>query len=379
MGLSQAGKTEEALTEKYDTPIRRYEKNIQKLQSGIELHLGKLQISGEREFSLLGDLESIDKKLGLQKIRLQVMEERLILQKELLITKTRDLKNARKKKEETTRHLEERLRAFYLMGETGILNVTFSSRTLPELMLFNDSFQRLLDYDKSLLKRYRETITQLELATKSHAEESALLAEYIDNATKVKAELDQTRHEKAKLLSRVKSEKGLYEKALEEMQKAEFALRRSITEMQKKRTYLLEGFELKKGDLPPPVNGRIVSRFGTPLSDNKDSPVASSGLTIDVKDGSYIYSIFAGRVIFAGYQRGYGNMVIIDHGMSYYSITSRMESILVKKGDIIDEKAVIGRAGDIATLFEKGLYFEIRHGTDPVDPLAWISSKGLSG
>ena len=71
-------------------------------------------------------------------------------------------------------------------------------------------------------------------------------------------------------------------------------------------------------------------------------------------------------------------MVIIDHGMDYYSITSRIEEISVKEGDIVEEGDVIGTTGNIATLFEKGLYFEIRHGTQPVDPLEWISREGLT-
>ncbi|MDH3330055.1 MAG: peptidoglycan DD-metalloendopeptidase family protein [Desulfobulbaceae bacterium] len=376
---SAAADAEESLTKKYDIPIKRYEQNIQKLQSGIEIHLGKLQVSGEKEFSLLGDIENIDKKVALQKIRLNVMEERLTSQKDLLLIKIRDLKETQKNRDKITHHLQERLHAFYLMGKTGVLNVTFSTRTLPELMLFNDSFQSLLAYDKSLVEHYREAIAQLVLAKESHEQESALLDEYIKDAREEKIALDTIRKEKSQLLHRVKSEKVLYEQALKEMKTAEFDLQQSLTEMQEKKTYILQGFVIKKGKMPPPVAGHVVSLFGAPVGDKKDPAVTALGITIDAEDGAPLHTIFAGKVLFAGYRRGYGNMVIIDHGMDYYSITSRMEKISVKEGDIIDEGAVIGKAGDIATLFEKGLYFEIRHGTNPVDPLEWISKEGLTG
>lgn len=376
---SSAADAEESLTKKYDIPIKRYEQNIQKLQSGIEIHLGKLQVSGEKEFSLLGDIESIDKKVALQKIRLNVMEERLKSQKELLLIKIRDLRETQKNKDRITHHLQERLHAFYLMGKTGVLNVTFSTRTLPELMLFNDSFQRLLAYDKALVEHYREAIAQLLLAKEGHEQESALLDEYIKDAREEKIALDTTRKEKAHLLHRVKSEKVLYEQALKEMKTAESDLHQSLTEMQEKKTYLLQGFVTKKGKMHPPVAGHVVSMFGSPVGDKKNPAATALGVTIDAEDGAPLQTIFAGKVVFAGYRRGYGNMVIIDHGMDYYSITSRMEKISVKEGDIIDEGAVIGKAGDIATLFEKGLYFEIRHGTEPVDPLDWISKDGLTG
>lgn len=370
---------EKSPVDKIEKPIQRYEKNIQKLQSGIEIHLGKLQISSEKEFSLLGDIESIDKKLALQKIRVEVMEERLKSQQDLLLVKIRDLNEAQRNRDRTTEHLLERLHAFYLMGKTGILNVTFSTRTLPELMLFNDSFQRLLAYDKALVEHYRESIAQLVLAKEAHEKESALLDRYIKDSRQEQATLDNIRQEKGQLLRRVKNEKALYEQALNEMKAAELDLLNSLTELQKKKAYLLQGFVMKKGKMHPPVAGHVVSRFGSPIGDGRDPAAAAMGITIEAADGAPLKSIFAGKVIFAGYKRGYGNMVIIDHGMSYYTVTSRMEKISVKEGDIVDEGDVIGIAGNIATLFEKGLYFEIRHDTEPVDPLAWISKDGLTG
>ena len=102
------------------------------------------------------------------------------------------------------------------------------------------------------------------------------------------------------------------------------------------------------------------------------------GVIIDAEDGAPIRAIFAGRVIFSGYRRGYGNMVIIDHGLDYYSITARMEKITVGNGERVNGGDTIGTAGDIATLFEQGISFEIRHETEPVDPLQWITAKGLA-
>jgi len=379
MPAPHATSAENRLTEKYDIPIERQEKNIQKLQSGIEIHLGKLQISGAKEYSLLDELESLDNNLALQKIRLQLMEERLKSQKELLIIKTRDLKEAGKNKDIVRQHLQGRLHSFYLMGKTGVLNVTFSPRTLPELMLFNDSFTSLLEYDHELLQKYRETIDQLVLAKESHEKESTLLDKYIAQAKKEQIALDITRVEKKKLLWRVKTEKRVYEQALKEMKAAEKDLQKSLAKLQKKKTYLEKGFVMNKGKMVPPVSGRIVSLYGVPRDDKKGPGDFTSGITIDAENGSPVRAVFAGKVIFAGYKRGYGNMVIIDHGLNYFSITSRIDKVTAKAGNILDQGDTIGVAGDIATLFEKGLYFEIRHDTEPVDPLEWIGTEGLTG
>ena len=378
MSLSSSAIGEESVTDRYDIPIKLHQSHIQKLHSGIEIHLGKLQISGEKEFNLLAEIEHLDQNLALQKIRLGVMEERLCAQRELLTIKSRDLNEAGKIKDKVHKHLQERLRSFYLMGTTGVLNVTFSTRTLPELMLFNDSFTRMLEYDQAIVKKYRETIDQLVLAKDAHGQESTLLAGYIKNAVEEQLAMDAIREEKAHLLKRVKTQKGLYEQALKELKKAEADMLQHLAKLQKKRTYTLKGFAVKKGTLPAPVRGRVVTRFGDDPDKADDGSLAANGITIDASDGAPVRAIFSGTVLFAGYKRGYGNMIIIDHGLNYSSITSRIEKIAVKEDEKVNEGDIIGKAGDIATLFEKGIHFQIRHYTEPVDPLEWISPDGLT-
>ncbi|MCL7488273.1 MAG: peptidoglycan DD-metalloendopeptidase family protein [Desulfobulbaceae bacterium] len=362
--------------EEIDKPIQQHESNLEKLRGGMQIHLGRLQIVSEQEFNLLDQIERLDKNLALQKIRLDVMIDRLNSQEELLALKERDLRLARQGREKVKSHLEKRLRSYYLMGKTGLLNVTFSTRTLPDLMLFNDSFKTLIDYDKKLFNQYRDAIEQLILARDSHEKESILLSEFITNAVEQQKQLDSLLEEKKELLTKVKTQKILHEQALKELKKAEEELRATLAQLQKKRDYTLKGFVLNKGRMAPPVQGEIVTRFGESREGVAIDTGASQGITFDAPNGAEIRSIFAGRVLFAGYRKGFGNMVIIDHGLDYYSITSRMEKISVQEGQLVGDGEIIGAAGDIATLFEKGVYFEIRHDTKPLDPLAWISIDG---
>jgi septal ring factor EnvC (AmiA/AmiB activator) len=350
-----------------------YETSIQKLKSGIEIQLGKLQIAGQQEFDLLGEIERLDQELSLQQVRLEVMQERRDSQKELFAVKLRELEAAKTNIIKVKQHMQVRLRAFYLTGKTGILNVTFSTRTLPDLMLFTDSFKRLLDYDRTLIDQYRQAIEQLTLATEAHEKESALLDEFIANAVAQQQKLDGLLAEKKGLLKKVKTEKVLHEQALRELRKAETDLEQTLAAMQQEKTFDEQGFVLEKGKMAPPVSGTLIRRFGDIQEDK-----VSSGIVIDAENGAAISSIAAGRIIFAGYRRGYGNMVIIDHGMDYYSITARLEKIRSLPKNKVNAGDVIGFAGDIATLFDKGVYFEIRHNTEPEDPLAWITMQGLT-
>lgn len=363
--------------EKINKPIQKHESDLERLQRGMQIHLGKLQVIGEQEFTLLDQVERLDKSLSLQKIRLDVMVERLNSQEELLIIKKRELKIAEQNMARVKVHLEKRLRSYYLMGKTGVLNVAFSSRTLPDLMLLNDSFMTLINYDKKLFESYRESIEQLTQARDAHEKEGILLNEFIANAVVQQQELDSLLAEKKELLRKVKTQKILQEQALTELKKAEEELRTTLARLKQKRDSTLKGFVLNKGKMPPPVKGKIIRRFGEAKKGEEIDSGPSQGIAIDAVDGSAIKAIFTGRVIFAGYKKGFGNMVIIDHGLSYYSITSRMEKINVIEGQAVEGGDIIGIAGDIATLFQKGVYFEIRNETEPLDPLDWITMSTL--
>lgn len=354
-------------------PVARQESNLEKLQDSIRIHLGKLQVVGKREFELLKEIERIDRELSLQKVRLDVMRERQATQLVVMGVKQRELEAAGVKMNAVRQHLQARLRAYYLTGRTGILNVVFSTRTLPELMLLNDSFTMLLDYDRSIINAYRQAIDRLTAATREHESENRMLSEYIAGTVAEQAKLDAILDEKKQLLRKVKTEKVLHEQAVREMRKAEEELAKTLASLQKKQTVELQGFDRQKGKMAPPVSGILVQLFG-----RQDEDSLSNGIVIDAKDGSVIKAVSAGRVVFAGYRRGYGNTVIIDHGLGYSSITARMEKVAVHEGDGVNGGDVIGLAGDIATLFTKGIYFEIRQDTKPLDPLEWITRDGLS-
>jgi septal ring factor EnvC (AmiA/AmiB activator) len=91
-----------------------------------------------------------------------------------------------------------------------------------------------------------------------------------------------------------------------------------------------------------------------------------------------VQAVHEGEVTFAGYLRGYGNTVIVNHGYKYYSINSRIERILVKKGQKVTEQTDIAIMGDTATLMNEGLYFEIRHDDETLDPLDWLDNTQLT-
>jgi septal ring factor EnvC (AmiA/AmiB activator) len=131
-------------------------------------------------------------------------------------------------------------------------------------------------------------------------------------------------------------------------------------------------FQDLKGRLSLPVRGELANRFGSPRA---DGGVTWKGLFIRSSSGSEVKAIAAGRIVFADWLRGFGNLVIVDHGNSYMSLYGNNETIHKSVGDSVrggDTIAIVGNSGGNP---DSGLYFEIRHQGKPFDPLNWVRIK----
>jgi septal ring factor EnvC (AmiA/AmiB activator) len=161
------------------------------------------------------------------------------------------------------------------------------------------------------------------------------------------------------------------------MEQAATDLTASLLALKKKEEADEQGFLRRKGTLPPPVSGTVITVFNQATTNALGIEKQSEGIAIEAPSGTPVKAIFPGTVIYAGYLRGYGNTVIVHHGFQYYSISSRVEKILVAKGDEVNAGTVVGELGDTATLIDKGMYFEIRHRSDSLDPMHWLDTRRL--
>jgi septal ring factor EnvC (AmiA/AmiB activator) len=122
----------------------------------------------------------------------------------------------------------------------------------------------------------------------------------------------------------------------------------------------------------------VLYRFGDSIQTGLRKGDTTKGITVAIEPGTSVHAVYKGNVVFADYKRGYGNAVIIDHGGNYFTITARLDEIFVHKGDTVEQDQEIGASGDIATLYDPGVYFEIRHSNTPLDPLEWLEIEKSS-
>jgi septal ring factor EnvC (AmiA/AmiB activator) len=127
-------------------------------------------------------------------------------------------------------------------------------------------------------------------------------------------------------------------------------------------------FASLKGQLRPPVSGKVAAKFGTRRGDGP----SWKGLFIRAAEGADVRAVAGGRVVFADWLRGFGNLIIVDHGSQYMSIYGNNQALLKRAGDIVKAGDPIASAGNSGGNEESGLYFELRHQGTAFDPAGWV-------
>lgn len=130
-------------------------------------------------------------------------------------------------------------------------------------------------------------------------------------------------------------------------------------------------FESLRGQLRLPVRGDVMARFG---SKRGDGP-SWKGLFIRTPEGTEVKAVASGRVVFADWLRGFGNLIIVDHGNQYMTIYGNNQALLKRPGDTVKAGDVIANAGNSGGNEQSGLYFEIRHQGRAFDPLGWVTTR----
>ncbi len=130
-------------------------------------------------------------------------------------------------------------------------------------------------------------------------------------------------------------------------------------------------FAALRGRLRLPVRGDLIAKFGSKRGEGPNW----KGLFIRAEEGSEVKAVAAGRVVFAEWLRGFGNLIIVDHGSQYMTIYGNNQSVLKHAGDTVKSGDVIASTGNSGGNEQSGLYFEMRHQGRAFDPLSWVTIR----
>lgn len=290
--------------------------------------------------------------------------------------------------------IERRLSSLYKAGELGALRMFFSAESFPQLAENIRYMKSILENDKRIFDDYNQKIEQLK-SLKSNLERDALKKERIKTGIEQKKrEIEEEKSKKATFLGKVRQDRKSYERSLKELQANASRLQAMITRLNALSRRKLpsrhgkpgerlkplaelppvpdRGFASQKGRMNLPVRGEIIESYGKHKHPEFNSFTFSKGLSISASAGADIKSIYEGTVIFADYFKGFGNMIIVDHGGGYFSLYAHAARLSKKVGAEVARHEQIAVVGDIDSSKGSMLYFEIRHQGKPVDPAGWV-------
>ncbi|MBW2334897.1 MAG: peptidoglycan DD-metalloendopeptidase family protein [Deltaproteobacteria bacterium] len=353
------------------SPIENNNSQIQQIGKDLLEQQGELLSVNIKEKGILGEIERLEREVVIHKRFLKELSSRI---KEISYEIKGGQKRIQRLNESSSAartYLKKRLIAFYKFGRSGYVWLLASSATLQE-------FQKTIKYMKAIMVQDRQVLDIFDRQMRQVESELSSLKENVakvEELKKVKNSrmtlLEKYIEKKVLLLMKTHREKEFYARAVKELKEATRALSETMMhlETKEKESMLSESFAKMKGKLPLPLKGKIlgdVKQFGfIPFMHRK-------GIYITGSQGEAVRSVFPGRIDYSGWFKGYGQLLIIDHGYHYFTVFAHLEEIVKKKGEAVSGGEVIGVAGDPGWQVGPGIYFEIRKRGNHLDPKRWL-------
>ena len=325
-------------------------------------------------FDVLFDLDqTIDRLMG--QVR-EANREAKAARTRLTETTAREA-NARAQLDQTRTAMSRRVVGLYKTGEVGPLRVLFSSGSLPELLSRASFLRKVLEHDADLVGRFRRESAALD-TLREEAKESATRRDAAAGKLETRSlSLGHERKSKAQLLARVRDDRAMERGVLVELERASRALEEQLVALGETSggggaDLSSADFHALRGKLQQPIQGDVVSKFGVAVDAEFHTETFHKGVEFGVAIGETVRAVAFGEVRYAGWFRGYGKVVILDHGGQYFTVSGHLGDIDVKVGQRVRQGVKLGASGDTGSLTGPSFYFEIRQGREPLDPAEWF-------
>lgn len=368
--------------QKIRSGVAQSKKELGGLKKKIQEEKQRVKAIHKKESSVISQLNKMDRNLSKKEKELKVLNRKLegVVQK---VRKTNEeLQLVTQSVETQEAFLEKRLVALYKFGETGMPQIFFSSNSYAEFLNSRRYLASILGQDRELVEDFRKRQTVLGSYREQLKEDERELQALKEQTEKKQAEIRKDRLQKSRLLDSVRGEKRIHLAAIKELETASAQLQtllnrleREIREKAKAEVFIPagKGFGTFRGKLAFPVEGRILSTFGKNENPKFNTFTVQKGIEIEAAIGAEIRAVYDGRVLYSDWFKGYGKILIIDHGEGYYTLSGHASALLKNVGEEVRGGEGVALVGDTGSLKGPCLYFEIRQRGKPLDPLEWLA------
>ena len=325
---------------------------------------------------LTGELQEAEVAIAEKRIRLKELERQREYSANRKAQLDEQLAAREAQLDDESRELAAQVRTAYMSGRQERVKLLLNQRdpaTLGRLMAY---YGYLNDYRADNIEAVTAAIRELAALRSEVAAEEARIADIAKARYAELTKLNTAQEQRQSLLARLKDRIVNEGREVERLAAQEKDLTRLIAEL----TSILSDYPISsedpfsehKGRLTWPVAGSLIHDFGQPRVGGQ---LKWNGVVLAAPRGREVRSIYHGRVVFADWLAGMGLLVIVDHGESYMTLYGYNETILKNAGDWVAPGDVLATVGDSGGQPQSGLYFELRRGTQPVNPRQWVTRR----
>lgn len=352
------------------------QEQLNKIQARIEKAQKDLKQNRSSELKVSRELAVLKRTLQRIDSRIQTLvSDQLKLRKQIDRQKAIIQEN-RNQTYRLTEKLKKRLIALYKEGETGPLKILFSAESPTEMVQQYHYLTKVLEHDKELLDEYRVVFEvqqqQLDKLKTLELEKSQLLSKE-QQQRKIAA---NGRKLNARLLAQAKKDKNKLKLELKQLKENSARLKKLITNLKSEPVRhsgtVASHFAVGRGKLRWPVDGRVAIGFGTQKDKKLGTFYESNGIEISARPGTPVHAVASGKIVFADYFKGYGNLYILSHPGGYHTLYAQTDRMQKKVGEDVSAGTLLGYSGLAG---RESVYFEIRSKGSPVNPLSWLIKR----
>lgn len=371
LGPATAGSDQSDRIDELRARIRQLEQQLKEQQS--------------RESETLEMIETLDQKISLTKNLLLVYRREIEGKRAAIDSLTAQRADLVKKQERLRNMIARRMVSQYKYGNLSTIEMLLDADSFQTLRLWLEYQRRLNENDARMVRSFRQRQKQLQQTQaaleQALQEQLALLKEKEQEERALQADLQARKA----MLETIRRDRRLYEQQIEDYQKAIEEIQRLIATSERVRreqqtaqpegsgAVELSDFAQLHGRLPWPVRGEVVRPYGPYRHPVLKTVTQNLGIDIRVAEGTEVHAVAAGRVTAISWQRGRGNLIIVNHGNGYYTVYTHIDEIYVTLQQEVVTGDVLGRVGKPSTAEFPVLHFQVWHQFEHQDPMEWLS------
>jgi septal ring factor EnvC (AmiA/AmiB activator) len=359
--------------------VQAHKEKIGEVQKEIKRGRAQINEMRQKERLILDRLDQMELQLQLIHDDLEKRKrERTLLRREVA-EKRKRLKQLGHELEKLRALLAQRLEALYKFSRHAYLNVLASARDVSGFQHQWVYLRAVAEQDSALIGQFIKRQQEEEQLTQALISREEKLGKVVAKIGQEVAELEKVKGEQVALLQDIHNQEEMYQDYVTELAAVSRELKNKIEKLQRKtgrnkdKIQPKGGFYSNKGALPYPAQGKIMSRFGPKQHKKFGTKIRSNGIEIATEPLSPVVAVYGGQVLYSEWVKGYGKVIIIDHGDKYYTLTAHLAEVLKETGDTVESGEIIGYAG-YSPIEKSGgrVYFEIRHLGKATNPEAWL-------